>query len=173
MNGVDSDTNYFSDFHNTCREQTLHQFELFCKASKFDNSYLKIISVNVRKFFANFDEFVDALQASCYKKPDSWVCCETRLKDSDKEYATLNGYRSMHILRYTDSCGGISLLFKTFLDVELLSDLSFCNLAIEVCTLRVSVKSSAYYVVGIYRPHSGTVDDFIQELACVLDKIPH
>ena len=112
------------------------------------------------------------MQVARYQ-PDIWICSETRLNDGNKEFAVLNGYKSLHVIRYTDSCGGVSVLFRESLNVEHLPDLSFCNLSIEICTIKVSIYSSVYYVVGIYRPHSGTVEELLLELTNVFEKIPH
>ena len=64
------------------------------------------------------------------------------------------------------------MFYKTNLDVEVLHELCECILCIELCTVKVNVQGACFYILGIYRPHSVTADEFIEALIEVLNKLP-
>ena len=48
--------------------------------------------------------------------------------------------------------------------IEYIVSLSYCNNVVECCSLKVKIMNEELVIVGIYRPHSGTVSDFVSEL---------
>ena len=75
-------------------------------------------------------------------------------------------------MRQSGLSGGISVFFKSYLELEVLHELCECTLFIEICTVKLFAQGTCYYILGIYRPHSGTTDEFLEALAAILSKIP-
>ena len=129
------------------------------------------IRLNIRRHFTHIDGFLSVMQTAEYT-PDICVLVETWLTDTDKELAQLDGYGVEHVVRESGCSGGVSVYFRSNLTVRVLKQFCRCNLYIEVCTIEIKLASDVYIVVGIYRPHSGNVDGFVDELGEILSNIP-
>ena len=46
-----------------------------------------------------------------------------------------------------------------------------CIVFKETCTIKLKLTNISYHVIGIYRPHSGSVEDFIAELVTLFSKV--
>ena len=47
--------------------------------------------------------------------------------------------------------------------------MSICNQLIETCTVKVDLDEGYMIIIGIYRPHSGTILDFTEQLDGMCD----
>ena len=47
--------------------------------------------------------------------------------------------------------------------------LSFCNDTIEVCTVETCIGDMSILIIGIYRPHSDSIDNFNDALSILLN----
>ena len=58
--------------------------------------------------------------------------------------------------------------------IEKITSMSLCSSSIESCTMTVKMPdNTVYYVIGIYRPHSGSIQDFIDVLEVLFEEIPN
>ena len=73
----------------------------------------------------------------------------------------ISGYDPFHTIRDSETAsGGISLFFAKNLNAKKIECLSFSNSTIEVCTAEFKLGNQQAAVVGVYRPHSDTIDNF-------------
>ena len=89
------------------------------------------------------------------------IFCLTETRFSASTLQNISGYDSFHTLRNTDTpSGGISIFVKENLKATKIDKLSYCNNTIEVCTVEFDFGKQHVFVLGIYRPHSDTIDNF-------------
>ena len=169
---LDPDLNFFDNMFPPSNEFTIDQFNSFLKNGKIGKSHLKIMGYNIRSFYRHIDEFTSLLQTANYL-PDIIILSETWLTNENKEYAILNGYQSKHVIREIGCSGGISVFYANELNIEVLNELCLCNSSIECCAMKLTMHAKVYYIVGIYRPHSGTAETFTAELVEIFTKIPN
>ena len=115
------------------------------------------MSINVRSYKANFEKF-RVLFESTELVPDVLVICETWFV-SDSTYE-INGYMSQHVMRPGGRGGGISLYVRDDLDSIFIPELSYCDPTIEINSCKLTCESSEFIIIGVYRPHSGTIPNF-------------
>ena len=98
--------------------------------------------------------------------PECIVLCETFFT---KEYSEeLPGYNSNHVMRESKS-GGVSIYIKTEFNVEFIEELSICTVTIEICTTKLKLHNSIFFILSIYRPHSDSISNFTDALNSVLN----
>ena len=76
----------------------------------------------------------------------------------NEDYATLEGYGSFHTIRTGARSGGGSVFYKEKYKTKFVTNLTVCNLNIESCFVCIYIGSVTLTIVGIYRPHSGTIE---------------
>ena len=73
-------------------------------------------------------------------------------------------------MRNADTPSGvISIYVKENLKSTKIEKLSYCNSTIEVCTVEFDFGKQHMFVLGIYRPHSDTIDNFNKLFSDILD----
>ena len=120
-----------------------------------DNNSVKILNYNIRSFNANYDCFSLAFMKS--NPPNILILSETWFNEDST--ACLTGYQGYHTTRDGRS-GGVSVYIDNRYDSNLVPNLSFANLTIEVCTVDVSVNNFKFTIISIYRPHSDSILNF-------------
>ena len=89
-----------------------------------------------------------------------------------KEYTeTLQNYNDYHTVRESGRSGGVSIYVKNEFKSEKIDNFSFANLNIEVCTVKVTMATTNVILIGVYRPHSGTLENFNDYIVGILDSI--
>ena len=156
---IDPDLNYFSDVHNS--SCTLHSVEEFALLSQ-DNNFLNILNYNIRSFHSNSNTFLPIIGNS---KPHILVLTETWF--TEDYHPPIVNYEAYHSIRSSRS-GGVSVYVLNNLNSRKIADLSYVNENIEVCTVEINLHNEKLYVVGIYRPHSGTTENFCLETDILL-----
>ena len=76
-----------------------------------------------------------------------------------------------HTIRSNRQYGGVSVFISSRYFSRKISELSYANSQIEICTVEVIVNSEKTYIIGIYRPHSGTIEGFTGELEGILHNL--
>ena len=128
---------------------------------------ISIITYNIRSFSANEDT-LSSLLDSLVSYPEIIVLTETWFSKNN-EFA-INGYNGYHITRNDGRrSGGVSVYVSKSLDSKFLPEITFCNYSIEICSVKIRLGSEFWYFLGIYRPHSGTPEEFLQYLGEILD----
>ena len=106
-------------------------------------------------------------------KPTSIVLTETWNTSISAQLCNLDGYNGVHV--YRDRMvtsggvgGGVSVFFKDNLNGNLVDILSTCDDTIEICVCRIESGNTYIIIIGIYRPHSDTVPNFVNRLDYIL-----
>lgn len=129
-----------------------------------DMCSLLLMSLNVRSFYRHRNELVSLL-ASLEIEPDILVLTETWLTNCDKEGAFLTGYNAFHTVREGGRSGGVSVFYKDHIsNLTFVEGLSVCTDNIEACGVMMEINGTKMCVIGVYRPHSGTLEEFTAEL---------
>ena len=167
LSDIDADTHLSS-----LSPSTVYTIEEFHRNNIGNDSgvFFSLLNYNIRSFFTNYDHFVAMLESLEYV-PSVITLSETWLTRSDFNFANIDGYEAAHTLRLTGKSGGISVFYKPTLNAQVLDDFSISNECIESVSIKYSVRGIVYYVIAIYRPHSGTIPDFCNALDDLLSKI--
>lgn len=120
---------------------------------------------NIRSFNKNFDEFSVFLNQI---KTDIDIIVMTETWFSNSNVCNIEGYNGYHVFRSNIGGGGVSIYVRETIKSIQIENSSFINDAIECCSVEIvgdqAGKSDNMTVVGIYRPPSAPVDQFIHHL---------
>ena len=73
------------------------------------------------------------------------------------------GYTGYHSVRIGRS-GGVSVFVKNQIPSSKVDEYCYTNDFLELCTVKISYNAQNLFICGIYRPHSGTIDNFTTAL---------
>ena len=127
-----------------------------------NSNYLTFMSYNIRSFNANSDTFFSMFN-SVKNFPIVLNLVETWFYESSTE--EIPGYNSFHTVRQDGRLGGSSIYVKNNLNAKSVPNLCFCNEDIEICGVEICISNSIVFILGIYRPHSGSIQNFIEILS--------
>ena len=170
-NGIDPDDNFFNDVY---RGFSQREVSPYYNVNNFNNTFqhetntFNVMSFNVRSFSKN-GEMCMSLMQSLYRAPDIMVLTETWLDEGDQCISAIEGYNALHTIRENGRSGGVSLYSDKTLTVEPIRELTLCTDLIETCVAEVNIGSELMVILAVYRPHSGTVEQFCQ----ILDELLH
>ena len=122
-----------------------------------------ILNYNIRSFNKNANCFLPIIEKS---DPHIVILSETWFKDEFQ--SPITNFNDHHTVRSDRQSGGVSVYVKDTLPSRKVPELSYVNSDIEICTVETKVNGEPIFIIGIYRPHSGTVDAFSGELERVL-----
>ena len=129
-----------------------------------NNFNFSLLNFNVRSFYANGSSF-SAMIDNMNENPNFLVLSETWNKPQTSNLCSIEGYFGFHTCREHARSGGVSVFFERMFSGRKLDDLSFCNADIEICSCLVHITGGDYLVIiGIYRPNSGSISNFISIL---------
>lgn len=131
---------------------------------------LFVLSLNIRSFFRHQRDLISML-GSIDCDPDIIILTETWLCIDNRDSALVDGYEACHVTREGMRSGGVSIFYKGNLKLKMIEELSVCNNIIESCVVELVVGKVSMNIVGIYRPHSGTIDEFTVALSEILDRL--
>ena len=173
MASIDPDLNFFdySPTNYSSPYYTVDEFRILQENQSNISSPLKLISHNIRSFQKNSDCFT-ALLFSLKCNPDVIILNETWLQSGSEHLSNLENYKVFHTIRDSNLSGGVSLYFKPFICAQKLDLLSVCTNSIESIVVKFKNADEIFYMVGIYRPHTGTINNFITSLTELLNQIP-
>lgn len=167
---IDPDTNYFNCLYendigsNQSNYLSIADYNLSCENSP---DTFRIMAYNIRSFTAN-SESMFAMFSSDKSFPDVLNLNETWYKENTCQ--EINGYSGYHVTRTGHQrSGGVSVYVKNKYDSTNITQLSFVNENIEICTVKITVGNRSYFILAIYRPHSGTTENFISNLNFLLN----
>ena len=138
---IDPDINYldgqFDSFETTKQSNYVSVENLnFLLSNK---SLFSFMTYNIRSFNANFDSFL-SMFTNDNNFPD--ILCLTETWFTDSNYEDISGYTSYHTIRNSGRSGGVSTFIREEFDSRLLSELSFSNSDIEICSVKVHLNGS-------------------------------
>ena len=93
--------------------------------------------------------------------PDVFIFTETWYDGFTPTH--IPGYVDYHSVRNGRS-GGVSLFIKNQIHSSKIENHSYTNEFIEICTAKISYNDRNMYICGVYRPHSGSIDNFTAAL---------
>ena len=180
LDAIDPDDNLFNELFPNSDQSVSSKYystEAFNNLQLDNHFNLTLINYNVRSFSKNGLVFTTWLQSlTCI--PKLIVLTETWNTIDSNQLCTIDGYSSIHTNRQTPvggrggPGGGVSILFKTNLNGEKIERLSFCNETIESCVLELKYDSNVVVLIGIYRPHTDSVSNFLAALeGIVMDSV--
>ena len=158
----DPDINYDIDLNSI----TSNNYTINDLYSIFDNNDTmhSLINYNIRSFHSNFRYFGPIVE-KC--KPKILVLTETWFTSEYQE--DIPNYDSHHSIRTSRPSGGVTVYVDSHYDSKKVCELSYVNTDIEVCTVECKLDTEVLYVISIYRPHSGTIDNLTSELERILN----
>ena len=169
MEHIDPDLNYFQSNWNNPNIGNVFNVEQFCLAVGNDSSGdIFVLSMNIRSLHKHKDELMSLLSALIIE-PDVIILTETWLNKNDCDFASLEGYQVFHTIREDSRSGGVSVYCKVNYNCYLHDEISVCNLNVETCCVTVDFGNFKTNFVGVYRPHSGTIQQFIEEITRIVD----
>ena len=128
-------------------------------------NFVTLINFNIRSYHANSDAFFCIFDEQ--NLPDIFVLTETWF--SNDNALNLHGYSSYHTIRSSRRSGGVSVFVKNSLESYILPDLCLCNDSIEICSVNVTINNSTKTILGVYRPHADSPENFTLSLNNIIN----
>ena len=166
LNDLDPDANIFNEHDYTSNYYTISEFNTEFEDLSEGNYFL--LNANIRSFKTNGEHFKTFL-ASFKLSPSFVIFSETWNTRNNLELCNLETYRGFHTHRSNMQSGGISVFTKNELVAKKIDSMSICNDLIETCTVQVDLDEGYMIIIGIYRPHSGTILEFTEQLDGMCD----
>ena len=164
LDDIDPDLNYdfFSDSSSTsCEYYNLREY---LDLSGFDK--FTLLNHNIRSFNRN----IDCLLACFPDENLPSILCLTETRFSINRVGNINNYDGHHTIRNSETpSGGVSIFTSCRLEAHSVEMLSFCNDTIEVCTVETCIGDLSILIIGIYRPHSDSIENFNDALSVLLN----
>ena len=137
-----------------------------------NNRNIRIAHVNIRSLFAGFGEFVDIVLSECY---DIIAITETWLTpDIPSDVISIPGFTFYRQDRGMGRGGGVGVYVSKKLNVQIIDDIDITpSVHLEHIWLKVKLKGKALVFGNIYRPPSGNLNFFINQLDDILSQIVH
>ena len=162
----DPDKNYFENqfdcISSTTQSNYINIFDFH--EIPLSSSKLRLISYNIRSFAANSDTMFAMLNNGSF--PD--ILCLSETWFTSETTQDIDGCTCYHVTRPTRRSGGVSVYVRNSIQSELVSYHSYCSDVIEICTVKIVVGDFSCFILAIYRPHSGSINDFITVLNSIL-----
>ena len=132
---------------------------------KFNKNSLSIVNSNVRSFKRNFP----TLSSIFHKGNLPSIFCLTETRFTSNYSRNIDGYKPFHTIRNSNTpAGGISLFINERFKPKKIDSLTFHNETIEISTAELTFGKQHVIVLGIYRPHSDTIENFNSSFSNVL-----
>ena len=165
---IDPDLNYLNEIFESINSSKQSCYISVEESNSLisDKTFFSILTYNIRSFNANSDSFFSMFNDN-KNFPDILCLTETWFQDGVTE--DISEYISYHTIRDSGRSGGVSIFIKSNFNSKLISQFSFSNIDIEVCTIEVILNNKPVILIGIYRPHSGTIFNFNNVLNSILD----
>ena len=169
LNEFDPDSNYFDQYvsenHIFSTFDSVDDFYVKNASLMNDPKFISIFCQNIRSINANLDDFLLLFNENLM--PDCFIFCETW--HDGNQPILIPGFKGFHTVRHLRRGGGISIFVKNSLHTEVIEELCFTNETIEINTVKISNNVSHIFMCGIYRPHSGTIENFSNAVENILE----
>ena len=140
------------------------------KMDQLKNDEIYLLNQNIRSFMANRNYF-ETFLSSLTIEPSFIVLTETWNKPDLSNLYTLDNFIGAHSYRMRSSGrgGGVSIYVKQGFKFTKLEELTYCNENIETCVVSVEFRGGSVCIIGVYRPHISTNENFIAALDLLLE----
>ena len=171
MTNIDNFDNFGVE-NGTCDNFTIQRFNAVFPHEIYKKKLLAV-NFNMQSFNAKIDEFSSFL--SDLNLPPK-ILCLTETWFTSLNMQNIRGYKPYHSIRSDDRVhGGVSILILDSIPVNCTEISSKSSLEIEYVHVRLIFKTrnmKKIDIVGLYRPPSSPVDEFLSSLETVLSNIP-
>ena len=123
------------------------------------------MSYNIRSYCANSDSFFCFFDQG--NLPEFLIFTETWFTEFNIK--NIPGYLAYHTIRKEGRSGGVSIYVRDTISSFKVEEISLSDVSIELCSVKISLNGDAWYLLGIYRPHSDTIQNFQLSLDSVLN----
>ena len=169
LDGIDPEINYIEGLFDSIQDR---QQSKYVDVSKMNDNisnykgYLSIMNYNIRSFRTNSDCFFNMFRERS-AIPNILCLTETWFTEEYKE--EIDGFSSSHVIRPLIKSGGVSLYIENKINFQVIP--SFCKTTtnIELNCVEINVSNHSIFILGIYRPHSGTVSEFCGEITEIFE----
>ena len=156
---IDPDINYvhssISESQNFSQFRSVDEFLIEYKSLSTDSNSLSIFCQNIRSLEKNLDSFLCLFPHD--KMPDIFIFSETW--HNEEKQIHIPGFLGYHTVRH-GRAGGVSIFIKSQFSSSFIEKFSYANDCIEICTVKFYTSTEYLFISGIYRPHSGSIDNF-------------
>ena len=169
LEAADPDVNLFLN-ETSCNYCTIADYIVDFPVSP----QFSLLNQNVQSFQSKKPQ-LEALIGATNHSFHALILTETWNTADNKVLCNMDGFTAVHSYRNTPapSRGGIGGGVSIFANCNLyklkkIDHLSYCNETIEVCTTQIiprnSDDKSDHFIVGTYRPHTDTIENFVLAL---------
>lgn len=164
---IDPEFNHYNEIDDSINASKTSKY---CTTREYNNilrdscAEISLLNFNIRSYNAHSDELFCSFEDKSY--PHIFVLTETWFSSENTQ--DLTGYTCFHTVRSARRSGGVSVFVKSSLNPNFLENFSYVDNDIEICTVAFNFCGSNFVVLGIYRPHSGTIDKFSEALTNIL-----
>ena len=169
LEDIDPEINYLEGVFDSVQAREQSQYIEVSQMNDLISNYgklLSIISYNIRSYRANSDQFFSMFRNS-NSTPHVLCLTETWFKEGYVE--EIEGYSSNHIIRPLNRSGGVSLYVKSNVRFQPISRLCKTNGDIEANCIEIFLPSGSTFILGVYRPYSGSISQFCEEISEILE----
>ena len=156
INNVECNYYNSSEFHN--------MLENVC------DSNLRIVSLNIRSIPKNLLR-LETEYASILHSTDIFCISETYLTAEIESLYEIPSFNKYAMSRKSSKAGGVALYCRSFLESEIVDNLSMVSDCIEMVFVKIFAAGKNYLVGSIYRSPSFPLISFIEEFGFVLQTI--
>lgn len=155
---IDPDENMFGQFNQDEQSKYVTIDELNLMINNNPEMFT-LLSFNIRSFNANISVFLSML-CSLSELPEVIVLTETWMTQNSLDSCNIEGYLGHHTLRFGRRSGGVSIFCRSAFVVHKIEKLCKSNDTIESCVVELACGRDIYVIFALYRPHSGTIENF-------------
>ena len=163
LDDYDPEIHYSYDFENSIHSN-YYSVDQYQSCSEKNSNMFAILNYNIRSFHKNINAFIPVFHENL---PAALVLTETWFNINNE--ADINNYQSFHTIRSVRASGGVSIFIHESLKAFKIDSCCYVSNEIEVCSVEIRVNSEKIYLIGIYRPHSGTINGFLLELEAIFN----
>ena len=136
---------------------------------RYSEPTFSFFNYNIRSLSSNFDNFTDIVE-NCGTKLDVILLTETWISSDSIDFFKIPSYSGFHSYRSHKKGGGLSIFINKDHLAHQIPEFSFVNNTLEMNTVKISSGTAELYLIGIYRPPSGSLDEFFESLEPIIHK---
>ena len=173
FNDIDADMNHINSLFPDLRDSNsslYYNYSEFNDVCTISDRNLSVVHINIRSLYPKIEEVKAELSLLDFQF-DVLCFTESWLTDHIKNLVSFDNYREYHNLRVNRRGGGISVFVADRFEAELQSDYSRMTDHIEALFLELRSDNYRILVGTIYRPPSGDINVFLDDLQSILTTI--
>ena len=144
--------------------------QVYNKIKSPRNNNFSLFHLNIRSFRKNIDSLITFLNTYLIYFTVI-ILTETWLTESINPPNLMNGYNQIDLFRNSHG-GGIKILYRDFLSVDIVNEMTFLINELEICSFYLLGRSFKYLICSVYRPPSSSVRRFDYFSENVLNRLP-